>query len=125
MTNTGHVPVSVNYAANLCGLVGAFGAFAVFHFTSVGKAPQAGFGLFLAVAFFAVMWGLRRGSRPARIGALVLGASLVLLGLLMLLPGGWLGLVLVALGALLLALLLLPQKARRHFDRHGAHVGAS
>lgn len=100
-------------------------AFGVFHMSSVGKLPHAAVGLVLAIAFFAVMWGLRRRSAPARVGAIMLSVLSLLMGLLMLLPGGWAGLVPIALGVVLLALLLVPSGARRYFDHRGAQVGVS
>ncbi|HEX8630285.1 MAG TPA: hypothetical protein VF755_19170 [Catenuloplanes sp.] len=115
MDNTGNLPVSVNYAAGLCGLFAGIQALALVNFVYQGRLAYTVVSLLLGLAFFVLMGGLRRGSRAARVGAIVMGGLIVLVGLLVAFSSGWLGLAFMAPGLLLLALLLVPAGARRYF----------
>jgi lysylphosphatidylglycerol synthetase-like protein (DUF2156 family) len=115
MDNTGRVPVSVNYAAGLCGLFAGVQAFSVVNFLAQGKVAYAGASLLVGLVFLALMWGLRRGNRAAWIGAMIFSGLILVFGLAMIASEGWVGLAFVVPGLLLLSLVLLPAGARRHF----------
>ncbi len=125
MDNTGHVPVSVNYAAGLCGLFAGVLAFSVVNFLSQGKVAYAGTSLLVGAVFLALMWGLRRGSRAAWVGTLIVSGLIVILGLAIIASEGLIGLTFMGPGLLLLSLVLLPAGARRHFARHDARISVS
>lgn len=115
MENTENLPVSVNYAAGLCGLLAGMNALSLVNYVNNGRVVHAAVTLVLGLVFLILMVGLRRGSRAARVGAIILGGPIGLLGLLVTLSDGWLGLLFMVPGLLLVALLLVPAGARRYF----------
>lgn len=125
MENTGKIPVSVNYAAGLCGLIGAIQIFGLMNFLSQGKLASVIACLVLGALFFAASWGLRRGSRVAQVGAMLLGTLVLLLGVLIVgsVPG--LGAAMMVLGLLVVLLVCATAGARRYFAGHGTRLGAA
>ena len=123
MDNTRRLPISVNYAAGLCGLVAGMQALALVNFVYRGRVGYAALSLGMALVFLALMWGLRRGSRAAQVGTVVVGGLLALLGLLVTVSQDWAGLALLVPGLLLVLLLLVPVGARRYFARGHAQLG--
>ena len=121
---TGNTPISVNYAAGLCGLFAGLNAFAVFALSNTDKAAYVAVNVVLAVIFAALFWGLRRASRPARVAAFVMGGLIVAAGLLVALSDPVTSLFFLVPGIVLILLLSVPAGARRYFARTGGRVSA-
>ena len=115
-------PVSVDYAAGLCGLFAGLNAFAVPALSDTDQAAYVWVNVLLAVVFAALAWGLRRGSRPARIAALVMGGLILAAGLLVAFADPVMSLFFFLPGVLLLLLLTVPVRARQYFARTGDRV---
>ncbi len=115
-------PVSVNYAAGLCGLFAGINAFAVLALSNTDKARYVLVNVALAAIFAALFWGLRRGSRPARVAAFVMGGLILLTGLVVAFADPVSSLFFFVPGILLLVLLSVPVRARRYFARDGNRV---
>jgi lysylphosphatidylglycerol synthetase-like protein (DUF2156 family) len=95
------------------------------NFLSQGKVAYAGTSLLAGAVFLALMWGLRRGSRAAWVGTLIVSGLIVILGLAIIASEGLIGLTFMGPGLLLLSLVVLPAGARRHFARHDTRVSLS
>jgi len=120
-----NTPVSVNYAVGLCGLLAGMLALSAFGTLGNGKAGVALVDVLMMVVFLALAWGLRRGSRVARVAALIVGGLVAVSGLLLVVSGTLLGLLLLVPAALLVVALSIPSGARQFFARENRRVGVS